>query len=123
SPPTAPRIFSILGYTVEVGKNAVQNESLLRKAHPEDLWLHVKGSPGSHVIIRHREKQQIPQAVIKEAALLAARFSKLKGETRVAVSHTPVKYVHKPKGAPLGLVILTQEDTLTVNPSEGKKEP
>lgn len=123
SPPTAPRIFSILGYTVEVGKNALQNESLLRKAHPEDLWLHVKGVPGSHVIIRHREKQQIPQAVIKEAALLAARFSKMKGETRVEVSHTPVKYVRKPRGAPLGLVILTQEDTLTVNPSEGKKEP
>ncbi|GAI14067.1 unnamed protein product, partial [marine sediment metagenome] len=81
----------------------------------------VERRDGNHV--EHSEKQQIPQAVIKEAALLAARFSKLKGETRVEVSHTPVKYVRKPKGAPLGLVILTQEDTLTVNPSKGKKEP
>jgi predicted ribosome quality control (RQC) complex YloA/Tae2 family protein len=122
SPPTAPRVFSIRGYTVEVGKNALQNDSLLQKAHPEDLWLHVKGSPGSHVIIRRREKRQIPQAVIKEAALLAARFSKLKGETRVEVSYTSVKYVRKPRGSLPGLVILAQEDTLTVNPSEGKKE-
>jgi len=55
--------------------------------------------------------------VIAAAARLAARHSKARRETRVAVSITEVRYVHKPKGAPPGLVILAQEDTLVVDPS------
>ena len=118
-PPSQPgptlRVEKILGYTVQIGKDAGQNDDLLRKARPNDLWLHAKGAPGSHVIIRRRGREEIPQNVIRLAACLAARSSKAKGENRVEVSYTPVKYVRKPKGAPAGLVILSQEATLTVD--------
>ncbi len=114
APPTAPRVFQVRGYTVEVGKDATQNEALLRKARPDDLWLHAKGVSGSHVVVHRGGRADIPRVVIEEAARLAARYSKAKGEKRVQVSTALVKHVRKPKGSPPGLVILTQEDTLTV---------
>ncbi len=115
SPPTAHRTFSILGYSVQVGKDAVQNETLLRRANPADLWLHAKGVPGSHVFVRHRGGTGYSQEVIREAALLAARFSKAREERWVEVSYTTVNHVRKPKGSPPGLVILSKEETLTVD--------
>ena len=111
---TASRVFQVDGYTVEVGKDATQNDVLLRKARPDDLWLHAKGVPGSHVIVRRQGRSDIPKLVIEKAARLAALYSKAKAEKRVEVSTSLVKYVRKPKGSPPGLVILSQEDTLTV---------
>jgi predicted ribosome quality control (RQC) complex YloA/Tae2 family protein len=115
--PTSAKIYTIQGYTMQVGTNATQNDALLRKASPQDLWFHVKGIPGPHVILRCHDKQIPPVEVIREAAQLAAAGSKARDETRVEVSYTQVKYVRKPKGSPPGLVILRQEDTLTVNPT------
>ena len=116
TPQTAPRVFQIAGHTVEVGKDAAQNDALLRKARPDDLWLHAKGVSGSHVIVHRQGRADIPNAVIEAAARLAARYSKAKAERRVVVSTALVKHVRKPKGSPPGLVILSQEDTLTVEP-------
>jgi len=112
---TAPRTYQLLGHTIRVGRNARQNDALLREARPNDLWLHTKGVSGAHVIIHRHGKESIPKAVIEGAARLAAKFSKARGERRVEVSYTPVKYVRKPKGAPKGLVNLTREDTLTID--------
>jgi predicted ribosome quality control (RQC) complex YloA/Tae2 family protein len=115
-PPTAPRVFAILGYTVQVGKDAAQNDALLRSASPEDLWLHAKGVPGSHVFVRHHGRRTgYPPEVVRKAALLAARVSKAREERWVEVSYTTVKHVRKPKGSPPGLVILSKEETLTVD--------
>lgn len=111
----APRAYQILGHTIRVGRNARENDVLLREARPNDLWLHTKGVSGAHVIIRRHGRESIPQAVIEEAARLAAQSSKAKEERRVEVSYTLVRYVRKPKGAPEGLVNLTREDTLTVD--------
>ena len=115
--PTSTKIYTIQGYTVQVGTNATQNDALLRKASPQDLWFHVKDIPGAHVILRCHDKQIPPVEVIREAARLAAAGSKARDEARVEVSYTQAKYVRKPKGSPPGLVILTQGDTLTVNPT------
>jgi predicted ribosome quality control (RQC) complex YloA/Tae2 family protein len=111
----APRTYQILGYTILVGRNARENDELLRQAGPNDLWLHAKGVPGAHVIIRSHGRERIPQTVIKEAARLAVQSSKAKEERRVEVSYTPTRYVRKPKGTRAGLVNLTREDTLTVD--------
>jgi len=115
--PIATRTYRIDGYLVEVGKSALQNDSLLKRARPDDLWFHVKGLPGAHVVVHRRGKEEIPQGVIEAAARLAAGFSKGKDETKVEVSYTQAKYVHKPKGAPPGLVVLTREETITVAPT------
>jgi len=119
-PATSPRVCQILGYTVQVGKSAAQNDALLREARPDDLWLHAKGVSGSHVIVRRHDRGPIPAAVVEEAARLAARFSKAKEDKWVEVVYASAKYVRKPKGARAGLVIVAQEDTLTVDPRGGE---
>ncbi len=112
----ATRVYQIDGYRVEVGKSAVQNDFLLKRAKPDDLWFHVKGLPGAHVIVHRRGKKEVPQEVVEAAAQLAAGFSKGREEAKVEVSYTRVKYVRKPKGAPPGLVILEREKTIAVAP-------
>ncbi len=112
---TAPRQVTAQGYLIQVGKSATQNDALLRAAGPDDLWLHARNVPGSHVIVRRRRREGFPAEVIRAAARLAAAHSKARNERFVEVSYTLVKHVRKPRGAPAGLVILSQEDTLTVD--------
>ena len=123
APLITARVFRIDGYTVEVGKDAKGNDALLRKARPDDLWLHARGVPGSYVIVHRGGRGEIPRAVIEEAARLAARHSKARTEKRVEVSTALAKHVRKPKGAPPGLVILAEEDTLTVEPGRRGNGP
>ncbi len=120
--PSSGRRFTIEGHVVLVGRDANENDRLLREAAPDDLWMHVRGASGSHVIVRRGGRAEIPEGVVREAARLAARYSKARGERRVDVVMTAVKHVRKPKGAPPGLVIVRNEDTLTVDPDPRERE-
>ena len=104
------------GFTIRIGRNARENDRLLREAAPDDVWLHAKGCAGSHVIIHRGGRREIPDAVVRHAARLAAAHSKARTEGRVEVVMAQAKHVRKPKGAPAGLVNVTQGDTLTVEP-------
>lgn len=109
---------SFNGYLIYVGKNNTQNDFLtLKVAKPDDLWLHVKDLPGSHVVICKKDKKEIPLPDLKEAALLAAYFSKGKESSNVPVDYTLVKHVRKPKGARPGMVVYEHHNTLYVTPS------
>lgn len=112
-----PLVFtSSDGFTILVGKNNKQNDYLLtRLARPEDLWLHAQGVPGSHVIVR-AQGRQVPEATLLEAASLAAYYSRSRQSPKVAVDYTPVKNVHKPRGARPGFVTYTGQRTLLVKP-------
>ncbi|MCK5247851.1 DUF814 domain-containing protein, partial [Candidatus Bipolaricaulota bacterium] len=113
------RQYEVAGFHIWMGKSARQNDALLRAASPNDLWMHAKDYAGSHVIIRARGQERIPEAVIQAAARLAALHSKAKSERRVEITMTQVKRVRKPKGAPAGLVTVRDTDTLTVDLEEG----
>jgi len=114
------RQFEVDGFRIWMGKSARQNDALLRAASPNDLWMHAKDYAGSHVVIRARGQERIPEAVIEAAARLAALHSKAKSERRVEITMTQVKKVRKPKGAPAGLVNVRDTDTLTVELEEGE---
>ncbi|HPU43993.1 MAG TPA: hypothetical protein PLS98_07250, partial [Dictyoglomaceae bacterium] len=86
-------------------------------ANPEDIWLHARGIPGAHVIIKTSEKEP-PESTILEAATLAGYFSKGRDSTYVSVDYTKRKYVQKPKGAKPGFVIYRNEKTIFVKPEE-----
>ena len=53
--PTKPMHFiSSEGIDIYVGRNNIQNDLLtLKLANKNDMWLHTKDIPGSHVIIKH----------------------------------------------------------------------
>lgn len=107
------------GLTILVGRNNRQNDRLtLRTAQPEDIWLHVKDIPGSHVIIRCSHLADVPAGTLTEAAVLAAYYSKGRSSANVPVDYTLRKHVHKPKGAKPGMVIYENQRTLYVTPAE-----
>lgn len=105
-------------YDIYVGKNNVQNDELtLRFASSNDLWLHTKDIPGSHVIIKTKGFG-IPEETILEAAQLAAFYSKGRHSSSVPVDYTLKKNVKKPNGAKPGMVIYEDNKTLYVTPDE-----
>ena len=104
------------GFTVFAGKNSLQNERLTKGADGDDMWLHAKDMPGSHVIIV-LNRQPVTQQALMEAANIAAWYSKARGVS-VPVDYTYRKYVKKPGGTPTGFVTFTHNKTLLINTSE-----
>lgn len=104
------------GWTIRVGRNNLQNDRLtFRQSRPDDIWLHVKDQPGSHVVIE-RKTENLPDSTLDEAALLAAYFSKGRDSANVPVDVTEVKNVWKQNGARPGLALYKGQKTLYVTP-------
>ena len=104
------------GIDIFVGKNAAQNDRLTTSARPDEIWLHAKDMPGSHVIVR--QEGELPDQTLKEAAILAAWYSKGQRSSSVPIDYTLRKYVKKPGGAAPGMVIYTHQHTLYMTVSE-----
>lgn len=113
--PSKPLQFvSSDGDTIFVGKNNIQNDQLtLKTANKNDIWLHTKDIPGSHVIIKNSNPSE---QTLLEAALLAAYYSKYRLSASVPVDYVAVKHVKKPNGAKPGFVIYENQKTLFVTP-------
>jgi predicted ribosome quality control (RQC) complex YloA/Tae2 family protein len=85
-------------YLIMVGRDAKSNDYLtFIESDKEDIWMHVKGSPGSHVIIRVRENLPTPE-VLKHAAELAKKNSKAAKDEKVTVVYCQRKFVKKEPG-------------------------
>ncbi len=114
------RFTSAEGYQVLVGGSARGNERVtFDLAMGEDLWLHARGVPGAHVVVKLAGRT-ISRPSLLEAARMAAWYSQARGSTRVSVDYTLQRYVKKVKGGPPGLVTYSQEKTIRV---EGTKAP
>ncbi|MGL4796657.1 MAG: Rqc2 family fibronectin-binding protein, partial [Paraclostridium sp.] len=116
---TKPHEFiSSDGFTILVGKNNKQNDHLtLKVANSDDIWMHTKNIPGSHVIIK-TDNRDVPDNTLLEAATLAAFFSKSKMSSQVPVDYTLKKNIKKPNGAKPGMVIYETNSTIYVTPTE-----
>jgi predicted ribosome quality control (RQC) complex YloA/Tae2 family protein len=113
------RYESASGQAIYVGRNNRENDELtLKKAKPDDLWLHTKDIPGSHVILaRDRALASgFDDESVRTAACIAAHYSKARQSESVPVDYCLVKYVKKPSGAKPGMVIFTHNKTLYVTP-------
>ena len=105
------------GWKVLAGKTEEDNDTLsIRLAHPEDWWFHVRGMPGSHVLLRHRPDEDPDRETLKGAAAIAAYHSKAREGGMISVSCTRAKYVTKPRGAKPGTVTIRRESLLKVRP-------
>ena len=115
-PPSSPMRFTApSGRVILVGKNNLQNDKLTGTAQPNEVWLHAKDMPGSHVIIVGEAPDE---DTIRFAARLAALYSKGRASSRVPVDYTLRRFVKKPGGAKPGFVIYTNQHTLYVQPAE-----
>jgi predicted ribosome quality control (RQC) complex YloA/Tae2 family protein len=105
------------GFKIWIGKNAQHNDTLtLKHTFKDDLWLHAKDVPGSHVVIKYQSGKKFPKDVIERAAQLAAYNSKRKTDSLCPVAYTPKKFVRKRKGDPAGAVVVEREEVILVEP-------
>jgi predicted ribosome quality control (RQC) complex YloA/Tae2 family protein len=105
------------GFTVLVGRNSRENDQVTFKiARSRDVWLHVQGYRGSHVVIL-AENREVPFDTVIFAAQLAAAYSKAADSDNVPVDYTLRKNVWKVKGQSAGAVNFTSHKTVYVTPS------
>jgi predicted ribosome quality control (RQC) complex YloA/Tae2 family protein len=108
------------GLEIRAGRSARDNDALTFKhSSSNDIWMHVRESPGSHVVLRWDNREQNPSpADLEEAAVVAAVLSRARGSGLVPVSWTRRKYVRKPRKAGPGSVVTQQTKTIFVEPDE-----
>lgn len=106
--------LEIDGYTIFIGKNNRQNEYLtLKFASRADLWFHVQGLPGSHIVLK-TNNLEINDDIIYKCASLAKQFSKASDSLHVSVDYTQIKNIRKsPSGKP-GMVIYSTYKTIII---------
>jgi predicted ribosome quality control (RQC) complex YloA/Tae2 family protein len=110
------QFMSIDGLQMFVGRNAQENDQLtFRFAKSDDLWLHARGAPGSHVVVRLERGKEPPPGTLHEAAMLALLYSDLKRSGKGEVVYTRRKWIRKAKGQAAGAVILGREQSLHVS--------
>jgi predicted ribosome quality control (RQC) complex YloA/Tae2 family protein len=104
------------GVGVLIGKNNRQNDIVtFKKARADDIWLHTKDIPGSHVILQTGSTEPTA-ADLTAAAQLAAYFSKAQNSSNVPVDYTRRRYVKKPAGAKPGFVTFERQRTIFITP-------
>ncbi|MFN4150081.1 MAG: NFACT RNA binding domain-containing protein, partial [Candidatus Sericytochromatia bacterium] len=110
--------FNYNDVDILVGKNNTQNEFLTMKyASPQDIWLHARLIPGSHVVIRTENgNKKVSDELISYAAKLAAKYSKAKYSSNVCVVYTKIKNIKKPSGSKAGYVTYSNEKAVYVTP-------
>jgi predicted ribosome quality control (RQC) complex YloA/Tae2 family protein len=116
------RFVAIDGAEIRLGRGAADNDALtFRHARGGDLFLHAHDVPGSHVILRERQRGAPPHPeALLDAATLAAWHSKARGEPVIDVMYTPRKHVRKPKGAAAGRVSVAAVKTVAVRVDQGR---
>ena len=105
------------GWEVLAGRTDAANDYLsLKLAHPHDLWFHIRGMSGSHVVLRVPKDHRPDRATRECAAAIAAFHSKARKAGTVAVSCTEARHVSKPPGAKPGTVMIRKETVIKVRP-------
>lgn len=110
--------FDYKGFQIFVGRNNKENEEIsFSKGQPNDIWMHIKDIPGSHVLIL-RNNQELPEDTLIYAANLACEYSKAKKGDKVTVDYCERKFVKKIKNSKPGNVTYTNFHSLLVNVTE-----
>ena len=104
------------GYDIYVGKNNFQNDELTFKfANGGDWWFHAKKIPGSHVVLKVRQGEEVPDRAFEEAAKLAAYYSQGREQEKTEIDYVKRKEVKKPGGAKPGFVVYYTNYSMSTN--------
>jgi predicted ribosome quality control (RQC) complex YloA/Tae2 family protein len=106
------------GWFVWAGRTAQDNERLsLKVARNDDWWFHLRGMPGSHVVLFVRDGVEPDNDTVKAAAAIAAWHSRMREGGKVSVTGTRARFVSKPRGAKVGTVSIRKERKFEVRPA------
>jgi predicted ribosome quality control (RQC) complex YloA/Tae2 family protein len=107
-------VVSSDGFLILCGRNQEENRRVtFRESKGNDLWVHVKGLPGAHVVVKEQRNKTVPLTTLLEAAQLCLYHSKLRKGKRAEVDYTPRKHVRAIKGT-IAEVTYTGNKTLYV---------
>ena len=93
------------GYTIIIGNNENDNDSLITKSSSEDYWLHLSDYPSPHCIINNPSGKRVHAKVINHAAYLTKKYSNYTAIKKIKVDVTRIKYIKKTEKK--GLVTVT----------------
>jgi predicted ribosome quality control (RQC) complex YloA/Tae2 family protein len=114
---------SLAGAAILVGRGPAENDALtVRVARGNDLWLHARGVPGAHVVVRLEKGRAPDQETLLDAAHLAVHFSGARGAPQAEVAATRAKYVRKARGAAPGAVTYSQEKVVLLRVEASRVE-
>ncbi len=123
-PETIPHPPGVHKYVIDgewhawAGRTARDNDKLsIKVARNEDWWFHLRGAPGSHVVLFVRDGIEPPRSVVEAAAAIAAWHSKQRNGGTTSVTGTRAKFVSKPRGAKAGTVTIRRERVFKVRPA------
>jgi predicted ribosome quality control (RQC) complex YloA/Tae2 family protein len=103
------------GLTVLVGRNSRQNDELtMKKAQPSDVWMHARGVPGAHVLLRVPAGSEAGDADVQFAADIAAFFSKARTEGKASVTCARPADISKPREKKLLLPVVSEDLPATI---------
>lgn len=102
------------GFKILCGRNQEENRRVtFRESKGNDIWMHAKGLPGAHVVIKEQRNKSVPLSTLLEAAQLCLYHSKIRKGKRAEVDYTPRKHVRAIKGT-LAEVTYTGNKTIYV---------
>lgn len=103
------RTLFIEGFKLSIGRNKSENKTLLENARADDMWLHIRDVPSSHLFI-HCGKQALPEAILQKAGEILVGMC-AKGEGDFPIDYTRRRFVKVGEGAN---VIYAKQKTLFV---------
>lgn len=87
------------GFRILCGRNQAENRRVtFQEAKGNDMWIHAKGLPGAHVVVKSQKNKTIPLSTLLEAAQLCLYHSKIRKGKSAEVDYTPRKNVKAIKG-------------------------
>ncbi len=105
------------GMTIWVGKSKDENlELTFKHARGNDLWMHLRGRPGAHVVIPLPTNKSPPLETLLDAAMLTIHYSGGSKWGKTEVDYTFKKYVKRIKDSTEASY--TNNKTLLVEPDE-----
>jgi predicted ribosome quality control (RQC) complex YloA/Tae2 family protein len=96
-------IFNV-NYQIEIGRNQMENDKLIKTSRQNSLWFHVKDQPSPHGILTCLNNSKLDKEVIKRTAELVKAFSKAKNINKVSIEYIELSKI-KTTATP-GLVLL-----------------
>lgn len=79
-------------YILSIGQNQQENDSVVRYAHPDDLWFHLDGNISSPHFVLSTKGDDIPKRYINMIAGMFIQYKKGLGR-RYSVIYTRIKNV------------------------------
>lgn len=108
------------GWELLVGRSNRGNDVLTHEiARPHEIWMHADQAAGSHAVLRHHEKgREPPASTLRNAAAIAAWFSKARNSAKASVIVSRKRHVRRARKAPVGTVMVGDHETLMVEPTD-----